>query len=376
MQLTVKKSAIESAAKILSKVIVTNNPLPILADILCEVSDNQMKMTASDSEIDITATVELETMEGDGRFCVNADNLIDGLAQLPEQTITIIATTESDNRFTIRHESGETFFPIESADEYPPIGGEDFKASTKIVANLLRDALKRSVWATALDELRPVMNGVCFKTTDVDDLDIVASDGHVLVVNTLINQGFDADITAVVPKKAAKILADVLPGDETFIALHFDEHKGQAVLDFCTVTFRLIDGNYPNYASVIPQDFDKTAVVDRRDMNECMKSVVPFASDSSKLVTMTFTKDKLTMQGDDPGFDSGANNSIDCDYNFNTMGIGVKGTTILSILKAMNTQTGNIVVKMKSPDTAIVFEPEEQEDEVDVLMLAMPMLTD
>ena len=116
MQLTVKKSAIESAAKILSKVIVTNNPLPILADILCEVSDNQMKMTASDSEIDITATVELETMEGDGRFCVNADNLIDGLAQLPEQTITIIATTESDNRFTIRHDSGETFFPIESAD--------------------------------------------------------------------------------------------------------------------------------------------------------------------------------------------------------------------------------------------------------------------
>lgn len=374
MQLTVKKAAIESAAKNLSRVISTNNSLPILGCILCEVADKRLNMTASDGEIDITTSVELDEMEGDGRFCVDAGRLVDALAQLPEQPITIIATTEIYNLFTIRHSSGESFFALQSADEYPVIGGREFKEATKIQGQLLRDALKRCLWSTGVEELRPVLNGVFFKTTDMDDLDIVASDGHALVVSTLISHGFDADVSAVVPKKAAKIIADLAPVED-YVSLRFNDGNGRAELTDYIITFRLIDGIYPNYRSVILKDADKEAVIDRRAMNECMKSVLPFSPDSSKLVSMTFKTGNLTMQGEDPGFEACANNSIDCDYGYEELTIGVKGTTVLNILKAMTTKTGNIVMKMKDASTAILFEPEEQEDEVDVTMLSMPMVT-
>lgn len=370
MQLTVKKSAIESAAKNLSKVIVPNNSLPILSCILCEVSDTRITMTASDAETDIITNVDLETMEGEGRFCVDAKKLIDALAQLPEQTITILATTESDNRFIIRHQNGETFFALQSADDYPTTAIDKYKSMTILKGSMLKKALKNSIWATGQDDLRPVINGVYICATDVDDIDIVASDGHVLVRNTLEYQADGAEIDAIIPKKAAKIIADLLQ-DDCSAKLLFCENRGSVETDGYDINFRLIEGKYPKYQSVIPQDGNKHATVDRRNLINCMKSVLPFTSDSSKQVRMTFREDTLTIQGEDFDFAEGANNSMACEYKDEMFAIGVKGTSVLQILKLM---PDTVDVTMKNPDTAIVFEPNEQDENIDLLMMAMPMI--
>lgn len=369
MQLTVKKSAIESAAKNLSKVIATNNSLPILSCILCEVSDTRITMTASDAETDIITDVDLETMEGEGRFCVDAKKLIDALAQLPEQTITILATTESDNRFIIRHQNGETFFALQSADDFPTNTIDKYQSTVTIPGGTLKKALKRSIWATGQDDLRPVMNGVYICATDVDDIDIVASDGHVLVRNTLNYQADGAEVDAIIPKKAAKIIGDLL--DDNFATLRFCENWGNVEIPDYTVNFRLIEGKYPKYNNVIPQDGNKHATVDRRNLIDCMKSVLPFTSDSSKLVRMTFHEDTLTIQGEDFDFAEGANNSMACEYKDEMFAIGVKGTSVLQILKLM---PDTVDVTMKNPDTAIVFEPNEQDEYIDLLMITMPMI--
>ena len=121
MKLIVSKSALEDCVKNLCKVINPKNALPILGDILFDVNmkAKTAHLTASDSEVTMIYEVVLVECEGEGRFCVSAKTLADMLSNVTEQPVTITATTESDNVFTMTYQDGSAFCPLENADEYP-----------------------------------------------------------------------------------------------------------------------------------------------------------------------------------------------------------------------------------------------------------------
>ena len=171
MKLIVKKSSLEVCVKNLVRVINTKNALPILGDILFDVNETAKtaRLTASDSEVTLSTEVILDECEGGGRFCVGATTLAAMLAEVSEQPVTITATTESDQKFTITYAQGSAFCPLENADEYPMPQTEAYNEKLDgLKADYLRDALKRSMWATANDDLRPVMNGMYFDQADRD----------------------------------------------------------------------------------------------------------------------------------------------------------------------------------------------------------------
>ena len=375
MKLIVSKTAIESAAVLLSKVINAKNALPILGDILCEVKQQQMVMTASDSEVIVTTTVPLDTMEGEGRFCVGATQLKDALSQLAEQPVTIIATTESDMRFTLQHSTGETYFPLESADEYPLPMGEKYNETLEdLKGEWLRDALKRSLWATADDDLRPIMCGVDFALKD-GYLDIVASDGHVLVkskYNVIDKVALNRIGSFIMPKKVAKILGDVTGTDP--VTMEWNDRWAHVHLWQCDITFRLIEGRYPNYDAIIPEDQPLTAIVPRAFMLNSIRKVIPFTTDNcgSKLLRMSFESGKLTLTGEDCDFSMGATDTMTVDYPHSPITIGVSGSRLLTIFAKLDGQ--EVCMNMTDTSRAMVIEPNEQQDDFDVLMLAMPML--
>lgn len=380
MKLTVKKSAIESAANLLSRVINAKCALPILGDILCEVCDKKMTMTASDAEVTLTTTIGLEEMEGDGRFCVDASRLKDALSQLDEQPLTILATTESDMRFILKHQSGETFFPIENADEFPlPMKADYNETLDDMSGAWLRDALKRSLWATANDDLRPVMNGVNFALTE-GFLDIVASDGHVMVkshYSVIDKVKLNRIGSFIMPKKVAKILSDVLdPAD--ILNIEWNERECHihlmAVAGTLEITFRIIEGKYPNYNSIIPSYQPLTAIVPRAFMANSIRKVIPFTTDNngSKLLSMAFKKDELTLTGEACDFTVGANDKFVVSYDGAPITIGVSGSRLLTIMSKLSGQ--QLVFGMNDPSRAIVIEPVEQPEECEVLMLVMPMM--
>lgn len=149
MKLIVDKALFTEATNLLAKVINPKTPLPILGDILFDVKDNRLTMTASDSEITMSTTIGIDTMEGDSRFCVPASDLRAALAELSDKTLTILATTESDMRFVLQHQGGETYFPIEDADDYPLPMQEDLSEPVEIDSIYIKEALKRSLWSTA-----------------------------------------------------------------------------------------------------------------------------------------------------------------------------------------------------------------------------------
>ena len=153
------------AVKNICRVINTKNALPILGDVLCMVDEQQqtITMTGSDTEAWLTYQLGLQGCEGGGPFCIGADLLRDALSELPEQPVTILATTESDMKFRLQHESGETILPLDNADEYPtPRHLEASRTEWTLESGMLKRVLKRSQFACANDDLRPVMNGMYF----------------------------------------------------------------------------------------------------------------------------------------------------------------------------------------------------------------------
>ena len=374
MKLIVNKALLGEAANLLARVINPKNALPILGDVLFDVKNNEVTLTASDSEVTMSTTIGLDTMEGEGRFCVSADQLRASLAELTDEKVTIIATTESDNKFTLQHQSGETYFPIDNADEYPLPKSETLPEPVSLEGIQVREALERSLWATATDDLRPIMNGVCFALKD-GWLDVVTSDGHVLVksrINVIKGAKITDEFRMTLPKKAANILSGVLSGDA--VKVSWNEHSCRMEFWPYTLDMRLVEGKYPNYDAIIPEDQPLTAIVPRAFALCSLKKVLPFSSDNqgSHLIRLSFTKDRMKMTAEDFDFAKGSHDSFYIDYPHSEIEIGVSGSRLAAILSKLS--GGEMQMGMTDPSRAITFEPNEQDEDCEVLMLTMPML--
>jgi len=373
MKIVVNKTILGEAVVMLSKVISSKNALPILGNILCEVKNNKLTMTASDTEVTIRTEVELMKMDVDGRFCVPADKLNGALAQLSDQPLNIIANTESDMQMRIETVSGSFYFPIDHADEYPMPKLPEYGETVKIDGHMMLDAVKRCTFAMANGELRPIMCGMYFGLHE-GWLDIVASDGRALAKSHINAKGvsIEAEQSMILPKKAANLLNKLLTSGD--VEVRMSEMYGEIANSPYTLTFRLVDGKYPNYNKVIPDNQLLTAVVPRAFLMNSVRKVAPFTNDSSNMLRLTFEHGKLTLNGDDYDMAIGATDSLDIEYTGDTLAIGVKASTLLAILSHLPGQ--EVDMMMTDASCAITFEPSEDPDDVEITMLTMPMLID
>ena len=376
MKIIVSKLALEQAVVLLQKVINTKNALPILGDIMCMVSNKKLTMIASDSEVVMTTELTLDDHDGDGKFCVDGKKLKEALSQLTEQPLTILATTESDMTITIEHQSGEVYFPIESADEFP-LQPENKYIETldEMDGSKIRDALKRSLWATSDDNIvRPQMSGVNFSLND-GWLDIVTTDGHAMVLtkyNIIDKVKANRCGSFTMPKKVANIVMANAGADP--MDIEWNATYGHVKMWNCDITFRLIEGKYPNYRSIIPEDQTMEAMVQRGALMNSLKKVIPFTNDSSCMIRLDFwPSSELTISGDDYDFGKGSSDKIHIDeFTAEPFSIGLKGSTLLSAIAKMDGT--EVCLNMKDPTHAFTIEPAEPTDGQDILMLLMPMI--
>ena len=377
MKLIVSKTAIEMAVKNICRVINSKNALPILGDVLCEANqaEKTLQLTGSDSETWLQATLMLEECEGEGRFCVSATSLLDALTPLSEQPVTILATTESDNRFTLEHQSGKAYFPIDNADEYPtpqPTGADS--QLIEMDAKELATAIQTVGWATANDDLRPVMAGVYFDIMQ-DKTVVTASDGHVLMKYTTREDGSGPVGSFIMPKKVAKLLPQMLDWKEyDSCDVMFTERQATIEQSNWSLTFRLVEGKYPNYESVIPKDSPFWMRADRSQLQNSVRKVSPFTNESSMMLRCTIKDNGLLIEGDNYDFAMGANDQIAVEgNNQQPVTIGLKSSSLLAVLQKIPGM--NVEVDYTDPSRAVTIEPVDplyQGEEI--TMLLMPMM--
>ena len=371
MRFTVSSTALSSKLNALSRVINSKNSLPILADFLFDIHANVLYLTASDSENVMKTQLDLTESDGDMRFCIGNHDLLEAVKGFSEQPITF-DVDPTTNIAKISYQNGMFSLPVENADEFPQPQGLNFAANEIVISNsLLAENINRSLFATAQDELRPVMNGIYFDFTP-ECLAIVASDGHKLVRNKVLSIHNEQPASFILPKKPASLLKNLLGKDGGDITIRFDERNAQINYGDGEIICRLIEGRYPNYNSVIPQNNPNQLTVDRLALLAALRRVQPFANDSSNLIRFHVEGGTLQLDAEDYDFSKTATERLSCNYSGQPMSIGFKGSSFIEILGNFDCQ--DVIIQLADPSRAGLVLPSEQPENQDVLMLMMPML--
>lgn len=372
MRFTVSSSALSSKLNMLAKVIGSKNSLPILDCFLFQVANGEMSITASDSDNVIKSTLALTDHDGEGEFCVPNRVILDALKELSEQPLHFDVDAAGEAvAIKIVYQNGLYNFTGQSAEEYPRTQSmNDACTTVSLPTEMLINNISRSLFATASDELRPVMNGIYFDLT-ADALAIVASDGHKLVRSKNFTIKSESPSAFNLPKKPASLLKNILSKDGDDAIIKFDDRSAEIQFTDGVMRCRLIDGRYPNYNSVIPNNPNEVTV-DRRGLQSALRRVLPFASESSQLIRFHIESGRFEVSSEDIDFSTSAKEQLSCEYNGSPISIGFKGSSLMEILS--NLTSDNIIIQLADPSRAGIIVPAEQPENEDILMLIMPML--
>jgi DNA polymerase III, beta subunit len=371
MRFVVSSTALLSHLQSISKVINSKNTLPILDCFLLELKDSTLTLTAADTETRLVTSLEINEIQGNGKLAINARNLLDPLKELPEQPLTFEINDDNLEVFIYFH-NGKYNFIGQSGEEYPqPKELKDSAISLTIDPQVLNTGINRTLFASADDELRPVMNGIYFDISP-EDLTFVASDGHKLVRSkTFAAKGSDR-ASFILPKKPANLLRSILPKETEEVTIKFDENNAHISMASYTMTCRFIEGRYPNYNSVIPQNNPNKVTIDRLAFLNALKRVSVFSNPASSLVKLQLSDNKMLISAQDIDFSTAAEETIPCQYEGTAMNIGFKSNFLIEILN--NIPATDVSVELSDPSRAGLIFPIEKEDNEDLLMLLMPMM--
>ena len=371
MKFVVSSAALYSHLQGISRVINSKSTLPILDCFLFNIEGNKLSITASDNETTLDSMMEIVESEGDYQFAIPSKTLLDAIKELPEQPITFDINPTS-MEVSIQYMNGKYAMMGQSADEYPmaALMGEN-SVSFSIEADTLLGGINRTIFATADDELRPVMNGIYFDIFN-DNVTLVASDGHKLVRYKLYNARGEEKAAFILPKKPAALLKNLLAKEAGEIKITFDDRNATFEMPTHRMICRLIEGRYPNYNSVIPQNNPFKVTIDRAAMLSALRRVSVFSSQSSSLIKLRMNNNELLISAQDIDFSTSAEEKLACAYEGNPMSIGFKATFLMDILSNINGQ--DVVIEVSDPSRAGVLVPAEQVEAEELLMLLMPMM--
>ncbi len=371
MKFSVSSSALLSLLATTGKVISNKNQLPILDYFLFELRDGRLKVTASDLETTLIGSIEVDNVEQEGVIAAPARLMLDSLKEFPEMPLTI-EVNDSTWEIKICWNSGVSSIPGVSGMSYPalPALAED-KKEIEFDVDTLVAGINKTIFATADDELRPVMNGV-FINIQPESTTFVGTDAHKLVRYTAEAQSQIA-ASFILPKKPANLLKSVLLKEDDSIKVSFDNKNVIFELTSHTLVCRLIEGNYPNYNAVIPAANPNKVLIDRIELLNGIKRVAVCSNQATNLIRMDVAGNTVNLTAQDLDFSVSAKESLSCSYDGEPITIGFKSTFLVEILA--NTETPTVQIELADSTRAGVFKPVyDDKQSSDTLMLLMPMM--
>ncbi|MDR3351396.1 MAG: DNA polymerase III subunit beta [Prevotellaceae bacterium] len=372
MKFIVSSTELLSHLLSVGRVISSKNSMPILDNFLFRLAGKELSITASDLETTMDTVIAIDNVEEEGAIAVPAKLLTESLRDFAEQPLTFVANAAT-NSVEISWAGGKFNIPGSPAEDYPAKPAlTDITATLSLPANILLDAINHTLYATADDELRPMMNGIYFDMGE-ESTSFVASDAHKLVDYTRKDVKADKVSSFILSKKPANLLKNILSKITEPVKIALDKKNAVFTLPNHSLVCRLIEGTYPAYRSVIPADNSHLITVDRVDLLNCVRRVSVFSNQASNLIKLKITENELTVSAQDLDFSVSAYERLNCQYTGEDIEIGFKSTFLSDILG--NLASTNVLIKLADASRAGLILPVEKGNEnEDILTLLMPMM--
>ena len=372
MKFSVSSSELLSGLMSVSKVIVPKPTNSILENFLFQLKGNTLTVTASDGETTLRADIPIAQVTQEGSTAVPAKLLTDSLKEFPDQPLAF-SVDDGSSVMDIVWASGASKIPCFDAADFPelPVIGE-ISESVIIPSATLLDGINNTIYATAEEELRPVMNGIFFDI-DPEVTTLVASDAHKLICYSFMGAKLSQKSNFILHKKPASILKSILAKYDEDIIIRYDNKNAYFSFGTNILVCRLIEGNYPAYRSVIPKNNNNKLVIGRTELLGVVKRIAVCSNQISNQIRLKLSLGEVLISAQDLGFSMSAHETLPCQYDGQEMEIGFKAPFLLEILSNLPYQ--NICMELADPArAALIVSADEARPGQEIRALLMPVM--
>ncbi|SDE37774.1 DNA polymerase III subunit beta [Riemerella columbipharyngis] len=372
MKFIISSGELQKALQKVSGVISSSQSRPILENYLLETEGETLRITASDGETTLMTTVPVKS-DSDGKIAVLARTFQDLIKNFGDQPLTfIVKEVENGKSLEILNDRDTFAVALDNEEDYPEIPEFSAARSVKLQSGVLAEALVNTLFATSNDSLRPVMTGVFFQFGE-DKANFVATDSHRLVVYSRNDIKTEEPAEFILPKKALSIFKNILSNSDEEVVIEFNENMAKFTFSNHTWICRLIDGKYPNYSAVIPQDNPNVLTVNRDLLLSSIRTAAVLSNKSTNQVRFRLSGNILHLHAEDTEYSNKADMQVPCNYQGEDINIGFSSKFFAEMLSVLNSE--DITVKMSQPSRPGIIEPVDGLDENEhILMLSMPVV--
>jgi len=363
MKFSIAKEAFLEELQLLQGIVEKRNTMPILANILMNVSASDIELTGTDLEVGLRTHLGA-AIDKAGAITVNGKKLFEIVKSLPEgQTVQVERVDDN-----IEIKSGDSEFKILCLpkEDYPQVPEPKFEKGIQLALKDLNDMIDRVYYAIT-QEQRYYLNGAQL-TLKNRQIELVSTDGHRLSYTKKAQDGLklDQDISVIVAKKT---LNEIRKFEDETVEFDLDENNLFFKVGPRTLISRIIDSKFPNYQAVIPKDNPGRLVVSREELANAIRRVSLLSAERSKGIKFTIEKNRMRLFSSNPEIGE-ARDRLAVEYKGQDLEIGFNAQYLLDFLTAVASE--KVVFEIKDENSAVLLKPEAEEGITNVYVL-MPM---
>ena len=363
MKFSIAKEAFLEELQLLQGIVEKRNTMPILANILMNVSASDIELTGTDLEVGLRTHLGA-AIDKAGAITVNGKKLFEIVKSLPEgQTVQVERVDDN-----IEIKSGDSEFKILCLpkEDYPQVPEPKFEKGIQLALKDLNDMIDRVYYAIT-QEQRYYLNGAQL-TLKNRQIELVSTDGHRLSYTKKAQDGLklDQDISVIVAKKT---LNEIRKFEDETVEFDLDENNLFFKVGPRTLISRIIDSKFPNYQAVIPKDNPGRLVVSREELANAIRRVSLLSAERSKGIKFTIEKNRMRLFSSNPEIGE-ARDRLAVEYKGQDLEIGFNAQYLLDFLTAVASE--RVVFEIKDENSAVLLKPEGEEGITNIYVL-MPM---
>jgi len=365
MRLTVRQDSLLQGLQDVVSVVPAKSTLPILSNVLIEVADGKMTLTATDLDITIRGVLDKDVqVERDGRVCVSARKMSELVRELASDQVTL------DLKDTMLHVTSGGSYKLVTADpgDFPEIPKLEEAKQLEVPAGRLEKLIRRTHYAVASDETRPELTGV-YTEIFPKEIRMVATNGHRLAQASLSGD-FGQEENYLLPTKALQQVLRVLDDPEQIVRI--TGSRGYAAFEAGnrTLMTRLLEGPFPRYEQVIPKDNPHIVTAPLQAFRAALRRALVLSDPITRPVKFVCGADSLRLVVETQNIGE-SEEELEVSYAGDDLTIGFNGGYVLDLLKTFECE--RVQVAFHTSGTAGVFTPDDQNPEEPILCLVMPL---
>ena len=369
MKAVIDKKKLMQSLSYLHGVVEKRNTIPILANVLIEAKDNSLSLAATDMEIAEIQNISCK-VEQDGAITTPAHVLHDIVRKLPDNSLIELESSEG-KKLEIRTDKISFSLMCLSPKDFPDIHSGEFPDGFEIQAEKLAKLVDKTLFSVSTEETRYYLNGIYIHSVINNGSEVfrvVATDGHRLSrLSAELPKNAEGLSGVIIPRKTVIELRKILDNKESIVNIKISKNKIKFVIDNITITSKLLDGAFPDYERVIPNNNKKELVIDTKEFIDAVDRVSTLSSDRTRAIKFDLKNKLLEINAENPDQGS-AKENINVHYDGDDLEIGFNSRYLLDIAKQISGANIKFLLSDKLSPT-LIFD----EDDKEALYLLMPM---